>query len=95
MTWGRKGDDFGVIHSTGFVPVAGADKIWDFNDQDVTYARKDKKIGFIDTKGSWIIEAKFDKPVQFLNAAVPNGKGVLFHNSGAVPVNAFATVDIL
>ena len=41
------------------------------------------------------IDAKFDKPVQLLNASVPAGVGVLNHSSGAVPVNAFAVELIL
>ena len=53
------------------MPIAGADKIWDFNGQDITYARKDKKIGFIDTKGNWVIEAKFDKAKSFLKDLAP------------------------
>mgnify|MGYP000698483295 CR=1 FL=1 len=40
-------------------------------------------------------DAKFDKPVQLLNASVPAGVGVLNHSSGAVPVNAFAVELIL
>jgi hypothetical protein len=41
------------------------------------------------------IDAKFDKPVQLLNASVPAGVGILFHSSGAVPVNAFVVELIL
>jgi hypothetical protein len=41
------------------------------------------------------IDAKFDKPVQLLNASVPAGVGILFQSSGAVPVNAFVVELIL
>jgi hypothetical protein len=41
------------------------------------------------------ISAKFVKFIQLLNASVPDGVGTLFHNSGAVPVNAFAVELIL
>ena len=41
------------------------------------------------------IDAKFDKPVQLLNASVPVGVGVLLHIVGAVPVSAFDVVVIL
>ena len=41
------------------------------------------------------IDAKFDKPVQFKNAPVPVGVGVLLHIVGAVPVSAFDVVVIL
>jgi hypothetical protein len=41
------------------------------------------------------IDAKFDKPVQLLNASVPAGVGVLFQISGAVPANEFVVELIL
>jgi hypothetical protein len=41
------------------------------------------------------IDAKFDKPVQLLNASVPAGVGTLFHISGAVPISAFDVELIL
>jgi hypothetical protein len=41
------------------------------------------------------IDAKLVKFTQFLNASNPAGAGTLFHNSGAVPTNAFAVDDIL
>ena len=41
------------------------------------------------------IAAKLDNPVQLLNASVPDGVGVLFQSSGAVPVKAFVVELIL
>jgi hypothetical protein len=41
------------------------------------------------------IDAKFDKPVQLLNASVPDGVGILFQSSGAVPVSEFIVELIL
>lgn len=41
------------------------------------------------------MDAKLSKPVQFLNAAVPDGAGLLDQIVGAFPSNAFEVVDIL
>jgi hypothetical protein len=60
-TWARKGEVFGLVVANVFVPIDGVTKIWDFLEQDNTYAKKGDKIGFIDLKGKWIIEPKFDK----------------------------------
>jgi hypothetical protein len=41
------------------------------------------------------MDAAFDNPIQLLNASVPAGAGILFHNSGAFPDNAFVVELIL
>ena len=70
--WGAKGESFGVITSNGFEIVENADKIWDFTDNsNLTYARSDKKIGFINTKGEWVIPPTFDKARAFNSGLAP------------------------
>jgi len=59
------------VNKGDFIVVEGADKIWDFKVQDVTYARKNDKIGFINLEGKWIIEAKFDKAKAFVKNLAP------------------------
>jgi len=70
--WAAKGETYGVIVNGKFEAVANADKIWDFTkDSNLTYARKDKKVGFINTKGEWVIEPTFDKARAFNNGLAP------------------------
>ncbi len=74
--WARKGESFGIIDNGTFKSVANADKIWDFtNDSDLTYARSNKKIGFINTKGEWAVPPTFDKARAFNNGLAPVSKG--------------------
>ena len=47
-TWAKNGTSFGLIIAGKFKAIDGVDKIWDFLVQDITYARKNEKIGFID-----------------------------------------------
>ena len=70
--WARKGESFGVISSGTFNIVANADKIWDFtDDSNLSYARSDKKIGFINTKAEWVIQPSFDKARAFNEGLAP------------------------
>ena len=54
-----------------FKSIEGVDKIWDFLQEDITYARKNDKIGFIDAKGNWVIQPKFDKVKAFVKNLAP------------------------
>lgn len=73
--WAAKGESFGVLVNGKFEIVANANKIWDFtNDSSLTYARKDKKVGFINTKGEWVIEPSYDKARAFKNGLAPVAK---------------------
>ena len=38
---------------------------------DITYAKKNDKIGFINKKGEWIIEPSYDKARAFVNGLAP------------------------
>ena len=60
ISWAQKHGSFGVINGVQFIEV-DADKIWDFSPQKIAYAKKDDKIGFINSDGKWIIEPQFDK----------------------------------
>ena len=70
-TWAKKDKTFGIVSSGNFIPVDGADKIWDFETQDLTYARKNGKIGFIDLKGNWTILPIYDKAKAFSKNLAP------------------------
>jgi hypothetical protein len=74
-TWAKKGTVFGLVFDNKFTPVDGAVKIWDFEHQDLTYAKKGDKIGFIDLKGKWVIEPKFDKARAFVKNIAPVCEG--------------------
>ena len=70
-TWAKNGTSFGLIIAGKFKAIEGVDKIWDFLAQDITYAKKNEKIGFIDLKGNWVIEPKFDKARAFVKNLAP------------------------
>ena len=70
-TWAKNGTSFGLVYGGKFNAIQDVDKIWDFETQDVTYARKNGKIGFIDLKGNWVIEPKFDKAKAFSKNLAP------------------------
>ena len=73
--YGKKGEEFGIIHNGSFHVVEGADKVWNFHgDSGLTYARKDKQIGFVDSKGTWVIAPTFDKARAFSNGLAPVSK---------------------
>lgn len=70
----KKSTDWGIIGSDkSFKKVEGASKIWEFFGENatLTYAKKDDKIGFIDTKGNWTIEPKFEKARAFNQGLAP------------------------
>ncbi len=69
----KKDGVFGLIINGKFSPVEGAIKIWNFDDsQNLTYAQStNKKIGFIDRKGIWVIEPTLKKARRFHNGLAP------------------------
>ena len=70
--WARKGETFGVISDGEFNTILGADKIWDFNNtSSLTYARRIKKVGFVNNKGEWVIEPIYKKVRAFSNELAP------------------------
>lgn len=75
ITWGKKGESFGLIIANKFTAIEGVTKIWDFETSDITYAKKGEKVGFIDLKGNWIIEPKFDKARAFVKNFAPVCEG--------------------
>ncbi len=75
--YGKKGGVYGIIHNGNFNPIEGATDVWIFHgDSKLTYAEKDKKVGFVDSSGKWIIEPQFDKARTFSDGLAPvaNGK---------------------
>lgn len=70
--WARKGESFGLISNGKFNIVSGAVKIWNFTkDSNLTYARKDDKMGYINPKGEWVIQPSFRKARPFKNGLAP------------------------
>ena len=70
--FGIKGESYGIIHNGTFKSIEGADKVWNFKgDSGLTYARKGKKVGFVNSKGEWVIEPKYDKVKSFSNGLAP------------------------
>src|SRR5690606_12637046 len=69
----RKGTDWGTLTNKGtFRKVDGATKIWPFfAGETLTYARRDGKLGFINTDGAWVIEPRFEKAGAFRNGLGP------------------------
>lgn len=64
--WARTDDGYGVIVNKSFKLVNGCEKIWDFtNMSNLAYAKKDGKIGFINSSGKWVIEPAYDKARAF------------------------------
>lgn len=69
--YAKKGTQFGVVVQGEFKGLEAVDKIWDFSTDGLAYARKNKKLGFIDTKGNWVVEPQFDKARSFVNGLAP------------------------
>ena len=68
----KLGESHGLIINGEFKKVDGAQKIWDFSrNGDLTYAKKNDKIGYINKKGEWVIEPSFDKARAFANGLAP------------------------
>lgn len=73
----KKGETWGIVSNGTFNPVEGADKVWGFGkDSKLTYARKEKKMGFVNSKGEWVIEPAYEKVKSFVDGLAPvaNGK---------------------
>lgn len=76
VAWAKNGDNFGLIINGKFTALEGTQKIWDFRDgNDLTYAKKGDKVGFIDRTGKWVIEPKFDKARAFSKGLAPVNVG--------------------
>ncbi|MCM4169045.1 hypothetical protein KCTC52924_00190 [Arenibacter antarcticus] len=70
--WVKKEGTFGIITNGTFNPVENAERIWDFTDKsDLTYARSNKLMGFINNQGEWVIPPKFDKARDFSQGLAP------------------------
>jgi hypothetical protein len=68
----RKGESHGIIVNGSFNIVGGASKVWDFHgDAKLTYAKVEKKIGFVNNKGEWVIQPQFIKARAFNNGMAP------------------------
>ncbi|MDO5971726.1 WG repeat-containing protein [Flavivirga aquimarina] len=94
--WAKKGETFGIISNGEFNMVSGVDKIWDFNDKsNLTYARSNKKVGFIDNKGKWVIEPQYAKVRSFSNGLAPvlKGKSWGYINTKGEEVTGFIYKD--
>lgn len=73
--WAAKGESYGVLVDGTFKAIPEVDKIWDFSeDSNLTYARSNKKIGFIDTNGEWVVIPAYDKARAFVNGLAPVSK---------------------
>ncbi|NNE78146.1 MAG: WG repeat-containing protein, partial [Pricia sp.] len=74
--YGKKNGTYGIIHNGSFNPISGAENVWNFfGDSGLTYAEKDKKIGFVNSKGEWVLEPKFDKARAFSHGLAPVADG--------------------
>ena len=74
--FGMKDGVYGIIHNGSFNPIEGATKVWVFHgDAPMTYAEKDKKIGFVDSSGKWVIEPQFKKARAFSDGLAPVADG--------------------
>jgi len=71
VAWAKNGTSFGLVIEGKFKALDGVEKIWDFEGQTLTYAKKNDKIGFIDMKGNWAIDPKFDKAKAFNKGLAP------------------------
>lgn len=70
--YGKKNGAYGIIHDGSFNPIEGATNVWIFHGEaPLTYAEKDKKVGFVDSSGKWIIEPQFDKARAFTDGLAP------------------------
>lgn len=86
-----KGETFGIYANGSFNAIEGADKVWNFPaNSDLTYARKEKKIGFVNNKGEWVIAPQFDKAKAFSNGLAPvllNKKWGYINEKGEVVID--------
>lgn len=75
--WAKKEEVNGVIIQGNFVPVANADRIWDFHDDSkLARARNDSNdFGFINNKGEWVIPPIYKWTWDFNEGLAPAAKG--------------------
>ncbi|AUP79605.1 WG repeat-containing protein [Flavivirga eckloniae] len=68
----RQGTVFKIFINNKPIVIDNASKIWDFrDDSDLTMARVDKKVGYINTKGEWVIKPQFKVARHFVNGMAP------------------------
>lgn len=68
----EKGDKHGIIANGTFNEVKGAVKLWKFQPgEELTYARKDGLMGFVNKSGEWVIKPKFEKARAFSEGLAP------------------------
>jgi len=68
----KKGEANGLIIAGEFKAMEGIQKIWDFSrNERITYAKMNDKVGFIDSKGNWVVEPTYDKVRGFENGLAP------------------------
>jgi WG containing repeat len=73
-TWGKKGKIYGIISNNTFKSLE-VDDIWDYNEEEIAYARKDKVVGFINEKGDWIIIPQYQKAKAMVKGIAPVMQG--------------------
>ncbi len=70
--WAKKDGSDGIIRDGVFKPVEGAKHIWDFTDgSDYAPAKRRSKVGFINTKGEWVIEPAYSEAKAFNQGLAP------------------------
>ncbi|PHS04288.1 MAG: hypothetical protein COA88_13795 [Kordia sp.] len=66
------GETHGLVIFGEFKAMEGTQKIWDFSRNDkITYAKRNDKVGFINSRGNWIVEPTYDKVRSFRNGLAP------------------------
>jgi hypothetical protein len=80
VTWAAvDAEIWGLVFEDGtFKRIDGVTTIKDFSAEGYAIARKAEKVGFIDTKGNWVIEPKFDKAKNFVAGLAPACNGDLW-----------------
>jgi len=74
--YGKKDGILGIIHNGSFNPIDNATKVHNFyGDSKLTYASREKKTGFVNSKGEWVLEPTFDKARAFSNGLAPVAQG--------------------
>lgn len=87
--FGKKDGAYGIIHDGKFNSIDGATDVWIFNGESkLTYAEIDKKVGFVDSSGKWVIEPQFDKARAFSDGLAPvaNGKTWGYNEKGEMVI---------
>ncbi|MEG0930186.1 WG repeat-containing protein, partial [Algoriella sp.] len=89
FVWAKKGSEFGIVTDNQFKPIVGVDKISDFGTNNLSIARKNNKLGFINKNGEWIIEPNYSNAKDFSNGLAPvekNGKWGYIDESGEIKI---------